>query len=151
MDSSPPGFSVHGISRQKYWSGLPFPPPGDLPDPGIEPVSLMAPALAGRFFTTSTIYFFSLRWELLLFHSCYCIRRAELRFLLGRKKRKRDMRHLRLPFFQGAFLNGQPYNFCLYTREVYGIYIYTHKYMYIFKILCVCLCISLTVLLLLLH
>ena len=34
---------------QEYWSGSPFPPPGDLPDPGIEPVS---PALAGRFFTT---------------------------------------------------------------------------------------------------
>ena len=34
--------------RQEYWSGLPFPPPGDLPNPGIEPVS---PALAGRFFT----------------------------------------------------------------------------------------------------
>ena len=37
-----------GISRQEYWSGLPFPPPGYLPDPGIEPVSL---ALAGGFFT----------------------------------------------------------------------------------------------------
>ena len=36
-------------SRQEYWSGLPFPPPGDLPDPGIEPASL---ASAGRFFTT---------------------------------------------------------------------------------------------------
>ena len=49
MDCSPPGSSVHGISRQEYWSGLPFPPPGDLPDSGIEPTS---PALAGRFFTT---------------------------------------------------------------------------------------------------
>ena len=38
-----------GFSRQEYWSGLPFPPPGDLPDPGIEPES---PALAGGFFTT---------------------------------------------------------------------------------------------------
>ena len=37
-----------GFSRQECWSGLPFPPPGDLPDPGIEPAS---PALAGRFFT----------------------------------------------------------------------------------------------------
>ena len=35
--------------RQEYWSGLPFPSPGDLPNPGIEP---MSPALAGRFFTT---------------------------------------------------------------------------------------------------
>ena len=37
------------FSRQEYWSRLPFPSPGDLSDPGIEPVS---PALAGRFFTT---------------------------------------------------------------------------------------------------
>ena len=40
MDCSPPGSSVHGISRQGYWSGWPFPSPGDLPDPGIEPRSL---------------------------------------------------------------------------------------------------------------
>ena len=37
MDYSTPGSSVHGIVRQEYWSGLPFPFPGDLPDPGIEP------------------------------------------------------------------------------------------------------------------
>ena len=42
-----------GFSRQEYWSGLPFPSPRDLPDPGIELASLMSPALAGRFFTTS--------------------------------------------------------------------------------------------------
>ena len=40
------------FSRQEYWSGLPFPTPEDLPDPGIEPMSLASPALAGRFFTT---------------------------------------------------------------------------------------------------
>ena len=38
---------------RKNWSGLPCPPPGDLPNPGIEPTSLMSPALADRFFTTS--------------------------------------------------------------------------------------------------
>ena len=38
---------------QEYWSGLPFPPPGDLLDPGIEPVCLVSPALANRFFTTA--------------------------------------------------------------------------------------------------
>ena len=42
-----------GFSRQEYWSGLPCPSPGDLPDPGIEPMSLLSPALAGGFFTTS--------------------------------------------------------------------------------------------------
>ena len=41
-----------GFSRQEYWSGLPCPPPGDLPNPGTEPTSLMSPALAGRFLTT---------------------------------------------------------------------------------------------------
>ena len=42
------------FSKQEYWSGLPLPTPGDLPDPGIEPIFLASPALAGRFFTTST-------------------------------------------------------------------------------------------------
>ena len=42
------------FSRQEYWSGLPFPPPGNLPNPGIEPTFLISPALAGGFFTTST-------------------------------------------------------------------------------------------------
>ena len=45
-----------GFSRQEYWSGLPCPPPGDLPDPGIEPTSLLSPALAGMFFTTSATW-----------------------------------------------------------------------------------------------
>ena len=42
-----------GFSRQEYWSGLPCPPPGNLPDPGTEPMSLLSTALAGKFFTTS--------------------------------------------------------------------------------------------------
>ena len=42
-----------GLYRQEYWSGLPFPPPGNLPDQGTEPRFLMSPALAGRFFSTS--------------------------------------------------------------------------------------------------
>ena len=45
-----------GFSRQEYWSGMPCPPPGDLPDPGIEPASLLSSALAGRFFTTSATW-----------------------------------------------------------------------------------------------
>ena len=44
------------FSKQEHWSRLPCPPPGDLPDPGIEPVSLMSPVLAGRFFITSAIW-----------------------------------------------------------------------------------------------
>jgi len=50
-----------GFSRQEYWSGLPFPLPGDLPNPGIEPRSLTSPALAGGFFTTSAT------WEVFLY------------------------------------------------------------------------------------
>ena len=45
-----------GFSRQEYWSGLLCPPPGHLPNPGIEPTSLMSPALADWFFTTSTTW-----------------------------------------------------------------------------------------------
>ena len=44
------------FSREEHWHGLPFPFPGDLPDPGVEPASLMSPALAGRFLTTSATW-----------------------------------------------------------------------------------------------
>ena len=40
------------FSRQEYWSGVPFPTPGDLPDLGIEPASLVSASLAGGYFTT---------------------------------------------------------------------------------------------------
>ena len=50
MKHNPPGSSVNGIPRQEYWSGLPCPPLGDLPNPGMEPVSLASPALAGGLF-----------------------------------------------------------------------------------------------------
>ena len=49
-----------GFSRQEYWSGLPFPSPGDLPDPGIEHASLKSPALAGGFFKAPPV-----KWKLL--------------------------------------------------------------------------------------
>ena len=48
-----------GFSTQEYWSGLLCPPPRDLPHPGIEPVSLMCPAVAGGFFTTYVALLFS--------------------------------------------------------------------------------------------
>jgi len=57
-----------GFSRQEYWSGLPFLFPGDLPDPGLEPVSFMSPSLACWCFTTSaTILFSHKKKEILLF------------------------------------------------------------------------------------
>ena len=51
-----------GFSRQEYWSGLPCPPPGNLPSPVIEPASLMSPVLVGGFFTTSAT------WEAIYIH-----------------------------------------------------------------------------------
>ena len=56
MDCSSPGSSVHGISQAKILEQVAFPNRGDLPDPGTELVSLGSPALAGRFFTTSTTW-----------------------------------------------------------------------------------------------
>ena len=56
MDCSPSGSSTMGFCRQEYWSGLPCPPPGDLPNPGIEQPSLRSPALASGFFITSATW-----------------------------------------------------------------------------------------------
>ena len=60
-----------GFSGEAYWSGLTFLPPGQLPDPGIELMSLMSPALAGGFFTTSA------NWEVPHFEGMglYCVHR----------------------------------------------------------------------------
>ena len=52
MDYSPQGSSVHGILQARVLEWVALPLPGDLPDPGIEPTSLMSSALAGGFFTT---------------------------------------------------------------------------------------------------
>ena len=57
MDCSPPGSSVHGVFQQEYWSGLPRPPPEDLPDPGILLMSHVS--CTGKqvsFFTTSATW-----------------------------------------------------------------------------------------------
>ena len=73
-----------GFSRQEYWSGLPCPPPGDLPDPGIEPESLTSPALAGRFFTLAPPGI----WSLFLFFltcSLWLMYRLVLRNKIMRK------------------------------------------------------------------
>ena len=59
-----------GFSRQEYWSGLPFPSPGYLPDPGIELASLMSPVLTGRLFITS------ITWEARL-----CCKQSEIKDL----------------------------------------------------------------------
>ena len=60
MDCSLPGSSVHGIFQQEYWSRLPFPTPGNLPNPGMESESLASPAPTSEFFTINNT------WEALL-------------------------------------------------------------------------------------
>ena len=67
MDCSQAPLSM-GFSMQAYWSGLPSPPPEDLPNPGIEPTSLMSPALASGLFTSSAT------WEAQLCHTLIQIR-----------------------------------------------------------------------------
>ena len=56
MDCSLPGSSVYGILQQRIVEWVAFPSPGDLPNPGTEPRSLMFPALSGGFFTTSATW-----------------------------------------------------------------------------------------------
>ena len=56
MDCSPPGSSVHGILQARILEWIAMPPPGDLPEPGVEPMSIMFPVLAGVFFTTSATW-----------------------------------------------------------------------------------------------
>ena len=56
VDYSPPGSSAMESSKQEYWSMLPFPTLGDLPDPGIELVSHVSPALSGKFFTNCSTW-----------------------------------------------------------------------------------------------
>ena len=59
-----------GFSRQEYWSGFSCPPPGDLPDSGVEPESLTSPALAGLFFTTSASWEVRETQKIFSFSSC---------------------------------------------------------------------------------
>ena len=68
--------------RQVYWNGFPFPPPGDLPNPGIKPMFLISPALAGSFFTISN------SWEahLLLWSHLILLNNCIVGILLSHKK-----------------------------------------------------------------
>ena len=66
-----------GFSRQEYWSGLPCPFPGDLPDPQIEPASLMSPALVGSFFTPSATRKAPSSKEIIYLKSCWAAEGAQ--------------------------------------------------------------------------
>ena len=80
MSYSLPGSSVHGTLQAGIWRGLPCPPLGNLPQPGIEPTYLMSSALAGRFFTTSTT------WEAIYIYIYICASYG-IRGLLRRHQR----------------------------------------------------------------
>ena len=77
-----------GFSRQEYWSGQQCPSPGDLPDRGIEPMSLMSPELADRFFTTSATWEAQICKEI---YNCKCpfasfgisLKKKQTRVVLG--------------------------------------------------------------------
>ena len=78
------------FSRQGYWNGFPFPPPGDLPNPGIKPISLASPELAGGFFTTEPPVLQD--WEVKEGHwlllSALCESESEIKYCLGEGKVK---------------------------------------------------------------
>ena len=83
MDCSPPAPLSMGLSRQEYWSGLPFPFPGDPPSPGIDP---KFPALAGGFFTTSITYM-SVLWN----NSAVCFMNISIcRLHFAKQKKQKD-------------------------------------------------------------
>ena len=65
------------FSRQEYWSGWPCPPPGDLPDPGIEATSFMYSAPAGGFFTISTTWEAPDRWYMIIHHTLWDCRKMK--------------------------------------------------------------------------
>ena len=74
-----------GFSRQEYWNGLPRPPPGDLPGPGIEPVSVMSPALAGGFFTTSATWDYLTIFASILWWMAICVSHSTMVILKNRE------------------------------------------------------------------
>ena len=66
MSYSPPGISAQGFSRQEYWSGLPFPPPGALPNPSIEAASLVSLCVICQDLKVICSFFFLLFFKLVL-------------------------------------------------------------------------------------
>ena len=73
-----------GFSRQKYWSGLSCPPPGDLPDPGLSLVSLVPPILAGRFFITRATIFMPILLSFLIILNQSCVQLSKFSTQLRR-------------------------------------------------------------------
>ena len=86
-----------GFSRQEYWSVLPFPSPGDLPNPGLKPASLASPALAGGFFTTRAT------WEVPMAEPHWAQPRRATSQLTHRDRSKK-MLEIHITEFRGSML-----------------------------------------------
>ena len=93
-----------GFSRQEYWSGFPCLPSGHLPNPGIEPASLMSPTLAGRFFTTSA------SWEAVSFlfdyhfHLKNIKKKKQIKIICNSMAQRESYPHSLLSYFIFTFL-----------------------------------------------
>ena len=112
MDCSPPASSVHGILQQKYWSGLSFLTPGDLPNPRVKPTS---PAFAGIFFSTA-LCGKSYILQQLFFKSCQ-FRARDGTFIMTSNPKILLPKMLKLPFF---LVNEMLFDDCTVMR------VYTH-------------------------
>ena len=102
-----------GFSRQEYWTGLPFPPLEDLPDPGIEPTSLVSSALAGRFFSSSASWEAKVDYKSMSRISIYC-----LHLTLFNSKLIKGVEHLR-EYRELATQSGNKYYISLRTSIIY--------------------------------
>ena len=102
MDHSLPGSSVHGIFQARILEGLPCPPPGDLSNPGIKPIS---PALAGRFFTTEPPGKLPPNWSIFLPKDRKRNRKREEGGQERRKEKKKRGRKEKIYLFVHWFLN----------------------------------------------
>ena len=93
-----------GILQAECWSGLPWPPPGDLPNPGTEPASLMSPTLAGRFFTTSA------SWEAVSFlfdyhfHLKNIKKKKQIKIICNSMAQRESYPHSMVSYFIFTFL-----------------------------------------------
>ena len=105
-----------GFSRQEHWSGLPFPSPGDLPNPGIEPLSLMSPA--GKFVTTTgnrnilyldygsgyiTVYICLKLIKLCMCRESICVCRAHFEDTVGPLQEHQDKANITIKWVKGMF------------------------------------------------
>ena len=96
-----------GFSRQEYWSGLPCPPPGDLPDPGIEPMSLTSLTLAGRVFTTGTT------WEALLVFTAALLTAAKQPKCLWTDERIKKMWYIHTMEYHSVIMKSEIMSFAV--------------------------------------